>query len=114
MPVSGPLRRPRIRAPTPLVAAANRDMCAEAAATRFRTDLLFILNVIHPRLPPLWERPEDVPILARHYWRIAAERVGSRALGTDRVLEWTVGNHLRHTKFIALRDDKVADQVRRE
>jgi DNA-binding NtrC family response regulator len=70
-----------------LVAAANRDMRAEAAATRFRTDLLFILNVIHPRLPPLRERPEDVPILARHYWRIAAERVGSRALGTDRVLE---------------------------
>ena len=30
------------------------------------------------------------------------------------LLEWTVDNHLRHTKFIALRDDKAADEVRRE
>ena len=69
-----------------LVAAANRDMRAEAAAKRFRTDLLFRLDVIHLRIPPLRERPEDVPTLARHYWRIAAERVGSRASLTHTVL----------------------------
>jgi DNA-binding NtrC family response regulator len=68
-----------------LVAAANRDMRAEAAAKRFRTDLLFRLDVIHLRIPPLRERPEDVPILARHYWRLAAERVGSRATLTHAV-----------------------------
>jgi DNA-binding NtrC family response regulator len=69
-----------------LIAAANRDMRAEAAAKRFRADLLFRLDVIHLRLPPLRERPEDIPLLAQHYWRIAAERVGSRASLTHAVL----------------------------
>jgi DNA-binding NtrC family response regulator len=69
-----------------LVAAANRDMRAEAAAKRFRADLLFRLDVIHLRIPPLRERPEDIPVLARHYWRTAAERVGSRASLTHGVL----------------------------
>ena len=52
-----------------VVAAANRDMRAEAAAKRFRADLLFRLDVIHLRLPPLRERPEDIPLLAQHFWR---------------------------------------------
>ena len=69
-----------------LVAAANRDMRAEAAAKRFRADLLFRLDVIHIRIPPLRERPEDIPLLARHFWRDAAERVGSRASLTHAVL----------------------------
>jgi DNA-binding NtrC family response regulator len=69
-----------------LIAAANRDMRAEAAAQRFRADLLFRLDVIHLRIPPLRERPEDVPILVRHYWRTVAERVGSRASLTHAVL----------------------------
>ncbi len=69
-----------------LIAAANRDMRAEAAAKRFRADLLFRLDVIHLRLPPLRERPEDIPLLAQHYWRIAAERVGSRATLAHAVL----------------------------
>jgi transcriptional regulator with PAS, ATPase and Fis domain len=35
--------------------------------------------VIRIRIPPLRERPEDIPVLARHCWQAAAERVGSRA-----------------------------------
>jgi DNA-binding NtrC family response regulator/tetratricopeptide (TPR) repeat protein len=69
-----------------LVAAANRDMRAEAAAGRFRADLLFRIDVIHLRIPPLRERPEDIPLLAQHCWRAAAERVGSRATLTHGVL----------------------------
>ena len=69
-----------------VVAAANRDMRAEAAAKRFRPDLLFRLDVIHLRIPPLRERPEDIPVLTQHIWRAAAERVGCRATLTHAVL----------------------------
>jgi two-component system response regulator HydG len=62
-----------------LVAAANRDMHAEAAAGRFRQDLLYRLDVVRIRVPPLRERPDDIAVLAAHCWRAAAARVGSRA-----------------------------------
>jgi len=63
-----------------VVSAANRDMRAEADAGRFRQDLLYRLDVIRIRVPPLRERPEDVPALAHHFWRAAAARVGTRAV----------------------------------
>ena len=69
-----------------LVAAANRDMKAEAAAGRFRQDLLYRLDVIRIRIPPLRERPEDIAVLAEHFWADAARRVGSAARLTHAVL----------------------------
>jgi transcriptional regulator with GAF, ATPase, and Fis domain len=62
-----------------IVSALNRDMRTEAAAGRFRQDLLYRLDVVRIRVPPLRERPEDIPALARHFWTIAAARVGTRA-----------------------------------
>jgi DNA-binding NtrC family response regulator/tetratricopeptide (TPR) repeat protein len=63
-----------------LVAAANRQMTAEVEAGRFRGDLLYRLDVIHIRIAPLRERPEDIPVIAQHVWRAAAARVGSKAM----------------------------------
>ncbi len=62
------------------VAAANRQMSGEVDAGRFRTDLLYRLDVIHLRIAPLRERPEDIPVIAEHLWRLAAARVGSGAV----------------------------------
>jgi len=62
-----------------IVAAANRDMRAEATAGRFRQDLLYRLDVIRIQIPPLRDRPEDIPSLAEHCWKMATARTGSRA-----------------------------------
>jgi DNA-binding NtrC family response regulator len=67
-----------------IVSATNRDLRSDAAAGRFRLDLLYRLDVIRITLPPLRERREDVVILAEHFWREAAARVGCRTvLGAD-------------------------------
>jgi DNA-binding NtrC family response regulator len=50
-----------------ILSASNVDVHAEVAAGRFRQDLLFRLNTIEIRVPPLRERREDIPALAQHF-----------------------------------------------
>jgi DNA-binding NtrC family response regulator len=76
-----------------LVTAANRDMRTEAEAGRFRHDLLYRLDVIRIAMPPLRERPEDIPLLAMHFWRIAAGRVGTTASLTHGLLAALAAYH---------------------
>jgi DNA-binding NtrC family response regulator len=52
-----------------ILATSNRDLPAEAAAGRFREDLYFRLNVVSLRIPPLRERPIDIPTLAAYFAR---------------------------------------------
>jgi DNA-binding NtrC family response regulator len=57
-----------------VISATNSDLRAEVAAGRFREDLLYRLNTIEIRLPPLRDRREDIPPLAAYFLRRYAER----------------------------------------
>jgi DNA-binding NtrC family response regulator len=66
-----------------LVSATNADLDAEVAGGRFRQDLLFRLNTVEIRLPPLRERREDVGPLAEYFLRTHAQRYRKSLAGFD-------------------------------
>ena len=65
-----------VKIDTRVVAATHRDLEADVAAGRFRQDLLYRLNVHIVRVPPLRERPSDVPELANHFLSAISSRFG--------------------------------------
>lgn len=66
-----------------LIAATNADIDAEVAAGRFRQDLLFRLNTVEVRLPPLRDRRDDVPVLAEHFCALHATRYRKSVAGFE-------------------------------
>ncbi|MGB8853212.1 MAG: sigma-54 dependent transcriptional regulator [Pirellulales bacterium] len=50
-----------------VIAATNRDLHREVGSGRFREDLLYRLNTIHVVVPPLRDRPDDIPLFAAHF-----------------------------------------------
>ncbi len=73
--------RQPIKANVRIVAATHRDLRAAIRQGQFREDLFYRLNVVPIRLPPLRERAEDIPPLARHFLdRARADGLAAKAL----------------------------------
>ena len=72
-----------------VIAATNRDLRGEVNAGRFRADLFFRLAVLRIVLPPLRQRPEDLPLLVRKLLR---------GLGADRARAWPAAARRRSSR----------------
>ncbi len=75
-----------------VIAATHQDLEVRVREGLFREDLFHRLNVIRLRLPPLRERPEDIPLLVRHFMQKSARELGMDAKGvSDAALKTLVG-----------------------
>ena len=66
-----------------IISATNSNLTDEVAGARFRQDLLFRLNTIEIRLPPLRDRREDMPLIAQHFLRQHSQRYRKRLTGFE-------------------------------
>jgi DNA-binding NtrC family response regulator len=75
-----------------VIAATNRELKTMVSEGRFREDLYYRLNTFPVEIPPLRERPQDVPALAKHFLRRAAAEFGKSGLAlTDDALARLAG-----------------------
>ena len=70
-----------------VLAATNRDLAERVRAGAFREDLFHRLNKVVIDLPPLRERPEDIPLLVRHFLQIANTNFGKGVRGVSREVQ---------------------------
>jgi len=76
-----------------ILSATNAELATEVQAGRFREDLLFRVNTIRIHLPPLRERPEDIPVLASHFLGRYSARYRKDLSGFDGAAGRTLARH---------------------
>ena len=85
-----------------LIAATNLDLAEEVRSGRFREDLYYRLNVLQVDLPPLRDRPEDIPLLMEHFFGEAGMPVVEPA-AMRRLLAWRWPGNVRELRNFAER-----------
>jgi formate hydrogenlyase transcriptional activator len=91
-----------------LVAATNRDLDRMMEEKQFRSDLYYRLNVFPIRVPPLRERPEDIPLLVRYFSQKYARRMQKRienipAAAMRRLARWHWPGNVRELQNLVER-----------
>ncbi len=110
-----------------VIAATNRKLLEEVRGGRFRMDLYYRLNVVSIEIPPLRARTEDIPMLAEHFVRIHASKMGSPARelsrealarlsdhswpGNVRELENVIKNALVFTQDAVIRPENLPESI---
>jgi transcriptional regulator with GAF, ATPase, and Fis domain len=69
-----------------VVASTNKDLQTAIVQGGFREDLYYRLNVVNIHVPPLRERPEEIPILAEHFWQKYSQQYNRERLPLSREL----------------------------
>jgi len=76
-----------------ILSATNADLRSEVSDGRFREDLLFRLNTVEIRIPPLRDRREDIPLLANHFLGRFASKYRKALTGFDGAATTTLERH---------------------
>jgi two-component system, NtrC family, response regulator GlrR len=103
-----------------IIAASNKNLEEEVKLGRFREDLFYRIHVIHIKVPPLRERKEDIPLLARHFLRKYAEKMKKETIGFSqeafqKLMVYTWPGNVRELEncvesAVAMTDKKVISQ----
>ena len=111
-----------LRVDVRVIAATNRNLEEEVRAGRFRDDLFYRLNVLPITLPPLRQRPEDIPLLVHYYvdtynqeFRKRIQRVSPEAMSRLRSYGWPgnireLRNAVERAMLLVEGDELTADQ----
>ncbi len=81
MPVGKPIP---IKVDTRFIAGTNRNLRKLVEEAKFRRDLYYRLNIVRIKIPPLRERPEDVPVLLEHFSAFYCQRYGRERIPIGR------------------------------
>jgi two-component system response regulator AtoC len=103
---SSQLRRAHVR----VIATTNRNLTEEVSKGRFRQDLYYRLNVLPVKLKPLRERPDEIPLLVRHFLMRHRKRISAAAMKCLEAYAWPgnvreLGNVLERAAVLSPGDE---------